>query len=182
MCEQKLAMEDGPKPFYPHTVDSSKRSGVVIKMKLRGLTPEQFYLVYAEPYDALGYKASLCPDVLGERFQGIVVVGDGTVKHEGADIGVPYRWYMDVSVGLEEEKMPSPAQLRNPQALDTFNWLCKPVQSGGGEDPLMKLMRLSAVKPDDIKSRGIAKRNGDYVPPEGRGWRCGRHAELSGRR
>ena len=49
--------------------------------------------------------------------------------------------------------------------MDTFEFLMKSTKSGGGEDPIMKLMRLSAVQPMEILEKAAAKKRGDILPP-----------------
>ena len=162
MKDRMLATVGGIKPWQKSTVAFSRTTGVLVKVKLRGLTPAEFVELYGQPHGKLKITLRLLPDNVGGQFWGILVTNDGSLKH----YGVRYEWYYDVSIEMSTEKMEADSQIRESQPADVFNWLMKPKKAGGGEDPIFKTMRCAAISPATIEKALEAIQ--DDLEPDGR--------------
>ena len=152
--------ESGIVPWFNASVGVERRGGVMIKVKLRGLKPIEFQIIYLKAHDVLGFRLQLLPDPSGAKFQGLLVHDAGQCK----GVGTRYAWYLDVAALLNEEQMDSNTRLRRSQPVDTFSFLTRPQAAGGKEDPLMKQVRLTALSQDLISERIQQVDAGNDIP------------------
>ncbi|CAK0873090.1 unnamed protein product, partial [Prorocentrum cordatum] len=132
---------DGVKPFFPGHVDVERRSGCMIQVKYRGLTPANFVEHFKQSVEETNIKLSMLIDTKGNQYHGVCVVDDGSIPK---GLGIVCKWYYDTSVLCGESKMTPFTQ----------------------EDPMVRTMRLASWEPADIHARIKAPKDGATVPDE----------------
>ena len=92
LCRERT-LPGAIKPWVGADVGAGREQGTYIKVKSRGLTPEQFAELHEgrQPSE-LGYSLKLLPDEKGGWFRGIHMHDDGTLGKKG----VRYHRYLNV--------------------------------------------------------------------------------------